>query len=131
MKKIKGSVIMKMRICLLLHFMQRGYHIILSRMFISGPFYQLSAVRIPSISKNLCNIHDIYSGRIVSNGSASTKLSIRSQFTIISYFKQTCCIEFPSKQPNTTGGSSEVISFPSSCSSKTTWLGKPEKTKKE
>lgn len=35
--------------------------------------------------------------------------------------KQTFCMKSKSKQLNTTGGSSEVVTFPSSCSSKTTW----------
>lgn len=36
------------------------------------------------------------------------------------YNKQTCSIKARSKQPNTTGGSSDVDKFPLSCSSKTT-----------
>lgn len=33
----------------------------------------------------------------------------------------------PSKQPKMTGGSSDVDSFPSPCSSKTNWMKKEEK----
>jgi hypothetical protein len=45
-----------------------------------------------------------------------TRLSIRKKIQngIETYFKQTCCMKLPSKQPNTKGGSSQVVSFPSS-----------------
>lgn len=42
----------------------------------------------------------------------------------------TCCMNSKFKQLNTTGGSSDVVTFPSSCSSKTTYSYKIQKRKR-